>query len=88
LLDSPAIRDYTVIGDYALSMRAGALEQANRHGEARAVYEKVARDYPSSLRARDALLQERALFMQDGQGAAIPRLSNSYRRKTTRRRCC
>jgi soluble lytic murein transglycosylase len=72
LLDSSAVRDYTVIGDYALSMKANALEQANRHVEARAVYEKVARDYPNSLRARDALLQDARLFMQDGQGAAIP----------------
>src|SRR5712691_6568161 len=33
LLDSSAMRDYTVIGDYALLMRAGALEQANRRIE-------------------------------------------------------
>src|SRR6266550_295773 len=72
LLDSPAIREYTVIGDYALSMRAGALEQANRHSEARAAYEQVARNYPGSLRARDALIQDARLFMQDGQAAAIP----------------
>ncbi|HMG76756.1 MAG TPA: transglycosylase SLT domain-containing protein [Pyrinomonadaceae bacterium] len=72
LLDSPAIREYTVIGDYALSMRASALEQANRHSEARAAYEQVARNYPGSLRARDALLQDARLFMQDGQAAAIP----------------
>src|SRR6266446_10685676 len=31
LLDAGTIRDYTVVGDYALSMRANALEQANRH---------------------------------------------------------
>jgi len=72
LLDAGTIRDYTVIGDYALSMRANALEQANRHVEAHAAYEKVARDYPGSLRARDALLQDARLFMQDGQAAAIP----------------
>src|SRR5258707_3019831 len=72
LLEASTIRDYTVIGDYALWMRASALEQANRHVEARAAYEKVARDYPGSLRARDALLQDARLFMQDGQGAAIP----------------
>jgi soluble lytic murein transglycosylase len=72
LLDSSAIRDYTVIGDYAQSMRAGALEQANRHAEARTAYEQLARDYPNSLRARDAMLQAARLFMQDGQAAAIP----------------
>src|SRR5205807_9960679 len=35
LLDSSTIRDYTVIPDYGLWLRAGALEQANRHVEAR-----------------------------------------------------
>src|SRR5205809_2144824 len=54
LLDSSAIRDYTVISDYALSMRAEALDQANRRTEARAAYEQVGRDYPTSLRARRA----------------------------------
>src|SRR6266508_2409808 len=44
LLDSSAIRDYTVIGDYALSMRAGALEQAVRRAEARATFEKLTRE--------------------------------------------
>ena len=53
-------------------MRAGALEQANRHAEARTAYEQLARDYPNSLRARDAMLQAARLFMQDGQAAAIP----------------
>jgi len=71
LLDASAIRDYTVIPDYALSMKAGALEQANRYLEARAAYEQVARDYPNSLRARDALLQDARLFTQDGQAGAI-----------------
>jgi soluble lytic murein transglycosylase len=72
LLDSSAIRDYTVIGDYALWMRAGALEQANRRIEARAAYEQLARNYPSSLRAREAMLHDAQLMMQDGQAAAVP----------------
>jgi soluble lytic murein transglycosylase len=72
LLDSSAIRDYSVIPDYGLWLRASALEQANRHAEARTAYEQLARDYPNSLRARDAMLQAARLFMQDGQAAAIP----------------
>src|SRR5216684_4194077 len=72
LLDTSAIRDYTVIGDYALWMRAGALEQANRRVEARAEYEQVARDYPSSLRARRAMLRVGEMLIQDGQAAAVP----------------
>jgi soluble lytic murein transglycosylase len=61
-----------VIGDYALSMRASALEQANRHSEARAAFEQVARNHPGSLRARDAMLNDALLLMLDGQTAAIP----------------
>jgi len=72
LLDASVIRDYTVIGDYAQSMRAGALEQANRPAEARAAYERLARDFPNSLRVRDAMLHVGQMFMQDGQAAAIP----------------
>src|SRR5207302_8528097 len=72
LLDSSAIRDYTVVGAYALWLRAGALEQANRRVEARAAYEELARDYPSSLRAREATLHDAQMFMQDGQAAGVP----------------
>jgi hypothetical protein len=42
LLDSSAIAQYTVIGDYALWMKAGA-EEVGRRVEARAAYEKPAR---------------------------------------------
>src|SRR5205085_10174708 len=72
LLDSSAIAQYTVIGDYALWTRANALEQANRRVEARAVYEKLARDFPNSLRAREALLRVAQMQMQDGQASAVP----------------
>lgn len=71
LLDSSAIRDYTVVPDYGLWLRAGALEQANRSGEARASYEQLTRVYPNSLRARDASLRDAQLLLQDGQAAAV-----------------
>src|SRR5438876_8217682 len=72
LLYSSAIKDYTVIGDYGLWMRADALQQANRRVETRAVYEQLARDYPNSLRAREALLRDAQMLLQDGQAAAVP----------------
>jgi len=72
LLDSSAIAQYTVIGDYALWMKANALEQAGRRVEARAAYEKLARDFPTSLRAREALLHDAQMLSQDGQAAAVP----------------
>ena len=72
LLDSSAIAEYTVIGDYALWMKGNALEQANRRAEARAAYEKLARDFPNSVRAHDALLRDAQILMQDGQAGAVP----------------
>ena len=72
LLDSKSIRDYVVINDYALWMRGNTLELLKRNVEARAVYEQLARDYPDSLRAPDALLHDAQLLMQEGQAAAVP----------------
>ncbi len=72
LLDSSTLSQYTVIGDYALWMKGNALEQAGRAVEARAAYEKLARDFPNSLRARDALLHDAQMLIQSGQAAAAP----------------
>lgn len=72
LLDTKTIREYTVIGEYAASMKASALEQANRRTEARAAYEQLVRDYPNSLRTRDAVLRNAQILLQDGQAAAAP----------------
>ncbi len=70
LLDSSQIRDYTVIGDYSLWLRAGALEQANRRPEARAAYEQLERSYPNSIRAREAMIHAAQMSLQDVQ--AVP----------------
>lgn len=72
LLDTKTIGAYTVIGDYAVWLKASALEQANRHAEARAAYEQLARDYPHSLRTRDAMLRNAQILLQDGEAAAVP----------------
>ena len=74
LLDTSLIRERTDIGDYALWMRADALEQAGRRAEARAVYEELARSFPSSTRAREATLHVAQMLMQDAQAAAVPAL--------------
>jgi len=54
LLDARVIRDQTSIYDYALSMRGSALEQTGKDAEARAVYQELLHQYPTSLRSRDA----------------------------------
>jgi soluble lytic murein transglycosylase len=72
LLDSNDIESRTALGDYALLLRAQALEKTGRMVEARAAYEELAREYPSSLRAREATLRAADLTMQAGQAAAAP----------------
>ncbi|MDT5120544.1 MAG: soluble lytic murein transglycosylase, partial [Acidobacteriota bacterium] len=72
LLDSSVIRDRTALGDYALLLRARALEQLNRRVEARADYEKLARDYPTSMRAGHALRRDAEMLMDENQAAAVP----------------
>lgn len=81
LIDDSSVRSLTNIGDYALWLKASALEQAGRRVEARAAYEKLARDFPASLRARSALLHDVQMLMQDGQAAAVPALIDNLRNR-------
>jgi soluble lytic murein transglycosylase len=74
LLDDRSFASATSIGDYALLLRAQALTQLGRRVEARAAYEQLARDYPDSIRAREALLRNAELALQDNQAAAVPTL--------------
>lgn len=74
LLNTNLVRDYSSLGDYALFMRADALEQAGNKTEARATYEQLLHDYPASLRAREAALRAAAIVLQSGNGAAVPTL--------------
>jgi soluble lytic murein transglycosylase len=77
LLDTNAFGEQTALGDYALLLRADALAKAGRRTEARAAYEQLARDYPRSLRAREAVLRNAELALQDNAAAAVPLLVKS-----------
>ncbi|HEX6043429.1 MAG TPA: transglycosylase SLT domain-containing protein [Pyrinomonadaceae bacterium] len=74
LLDTRVISDNTSIADYALFMRADALQQAGRTQEARAVYQQLIQEQPSSLRVREATLRAADLLMKNGEAAAAPLL--------------
>jgi soluble lytic murein transglycosylase len=74
LLDSSVIRDHSALGDYALFMRAGALEQAGRLPEARVVYEQLFNDYPASLRGTEATLRDADILMRGDTASAVPLL--------------
>jgi soluble lytic murein transglycosylase len=71
-LRSDDFSKYTKVGDYALWLRADALEKMGSRAEARAALEQLARDYPDSLRARDATVHAAQLLAQDGQAAGVP----------------
>jgi soluble lytic murein transglycosylase len=74
LLDASVIRDYTALGDYAFLMRGEALEQAGQKVQARLAYEKLAHDYPASLRSREAILREADLLLQAGDASTAPKV--------------
>ena len=75
LLDSTVVRDHSLLGDYALFMRANALEQTGRTAEARSLYTQLVRDYPASLRAREATLDAANIMARSGDGGVIQVLS-------------
>ncbi|MBA3440160.1 MAG: tetratricopeptide repeat protein [Pyrinomonadaceae bacterium] len=70
LLEAPQIRTHTALADYALLLRAQALDKAARPGEARAAYEQLTREFPQSLRAREATLRGAELAQQAGGAVA------------------
>ncbi|HYH84785.1 MAG TPA: transglycosylase SLT domain-containing protein [Pyrinomonadaceae bacterium] len=72
LLRSEDFARQTKVGDYALWLRADASEKAGQRAEARAALEEIVRDYPDSLRARDAAIHAAELLAQDGQQSGVP----------------
>jgi soluble lytic murein transglycosylase len=71
LLSSNLIREKTLLGDDALMLRAQALEAAQRPVEARAAYEELARNLPSSRHARTALLRVAQMALDSNQATAV-----------------
>ncbi|HEX7315129.1 MAG TPA: transglycosylase SLT domain-containing protein [Pyrinomonadaceae bacterium] len=72
LLRGVSFKDETRVGDYALWLRGDALDKAGRRAESRAAFEELVRDYPDSLRARDATLRAAQMMSQDGQHSGVP----------------
>ncbi|HJP94538.1 MAG TPA: transglycosylase SLT domain-containing protein [Pyrinomonadaceae bacterium] len=78
LLDTKIIGEQTSLADYALFMRADALEQAGKTQEARAIFQQLMQQYPNSLRAREAALRVADLLMKSGAAAAVPLLLKDW----------
>ncbi len=56
ILNSDIFSKKTTVADYALWLRGKALSQSGRFGEAQSIFEKLIKDFPNSLRIRDAKL--------------------------------
>ena len=74
LLDTRVIADYSSVADYALFMRADAFEQAGKTAQARALYQQLIQEHPSSLQSREATLRAANLLVKNGEAAAVPLL--------------
>ncbi|MBS1796178.1 MAG: transglycosylase SLT domain-containing protein [Acidobacteria bacterium] len=72
ILDTNVFREKTKLADYALWLRGRALQSAGKHAEAMNVLMQLVRDYPTSLRARDARILWANSALQSGQVAQIP----------------
>lgn len=69
ILNSDVFRRNTGVADYALWLRGRALQNAGNHTQAMSVLDELLRDFPNSLRARDAKLLWANSALQSGQAA-------------------
>ncbi|MCY7345043.1 MAG: lytic transglycosylase domain-containing protein [Pyrinomonadaceae bacterium] len=72
ILDSKIFREKTTVADDALWMRGKSLQNTGNHQAAMTVFAELARDFPVSLKARDAKLLWAASAAQIGQADKIP----------------
>lgn len=72
ILDSSVIRQKTDLADYALWLRGKAFLQAARYAEAQNAFNQLIREFPNSLRAREAKLLWAGAAVQNGQTANVP----------------
>ena len=72
ILNADIFRQKTKLADYALWLRGRALQSAGKHAEAMIVFAELAKDFPSSLRYREAKLLWANSALQAGQADKIP----------------
>jgi len=74
ILNSEAFGQKTSVADYALWLRGKSLLQAGRYPEAQTVFDKLIKEFPASLRVREAKLLWANAAMQNGQAANVPNI--------------
>lgn len=72
ILNADVFRQKTKLADYALWLRGKALQSAGKHAEAMNVFAELAKDFPTSLRYREAKLLWANSATQVGQTDKIP----------------
>jgi soluble lytic murein transglycosylase len=71
ILNSNVFRDKTELGDYALWLRGRALQQTGKHAEAMSVFSALIKEFPNSIRSREARLLWTNSALQSGQAAQV-----------------
>jgi soluble lytic murein transglycosylase len=81
ILDSDNFRQATNVADYALWLRGRALQSAGKHQEAMNAFAALIKDFPNSLRAREAKTLWANSALQIGRAAEIPAFLNDLNDK-------
>lgn len=72
ILNTDVFAKKTKIADHALWLRGQALQKAENHTEAMKVFENLLRDFPDSIRARDAKLAWANSAIAGGRAVDVP----------------
>lgn len=72
LLETGEIGKLTKVGGYALLLRGNALLLANRPADAAKAYEELFRDYPTSIRVREAKIAWAKAATASGRAVEVP----------------
>ena len=72
VLNSDVFKQKTNLGDYALWLRGRALQSAGNHAEAINVFDRLFKEFPTSLRVGESKLLRANSALQSGQAAQIP----------------
>ena len=72
LLESNEFGRLTKVGGYALLLRGNALASANRPADAAKVYEQLLKEYPTSIRVREAKIAWAKAATASGRAVEVP----------------
>ena len=81
ILNTDIFKQKTKVADYALWLRGRAYQSAGKHAEAMNVFSALLREFPTSLRARDAKILWANSALQIGQAGQIPNVLNDLNDK-------